>query len=90
MHHKYIQFTNNMVSICEAVTVCLYVPVCSRGSQLDVLEIVCFRDRTLQGSRSVQHSLVLEVKLPSLTPLSAGNFPSLLEHPRLTAHMVHT
>ncbi|KAI5093462.1 ubiquitin-like modifier-activating enzyme ATG7, partial [Silurus meridionalis] len=41
------------------------------GSQLDVLEIVCFRDRTLQGCRSVQQSLVLEVKLPSLSPSAA-------------------
>lgn len=41
------------------------------GSQLDVLEIICFRDRTLQGCRSVQHSLVLQVKLPSLSPSAA-------------------
>ncbi|XP_017306286.1 ubiquitin-like modifier-activating enzyme ATG7 [Ictalurus punctatus] len=41
------------------------------SSQLDVLEIVCFRDRTLQGCRSVQHSLVFEVKLPSLSVSAA-------------------
>ncbi|XP_055725885.1 ubiquitin-like modifier-activating enzyme ATG7 [Salvelinus fontinalis] len=34
------------------------------GSQLDVVEVMCFRDRTLQGSRNVQHSIVFQVKLP--------------------------
>ncbi|XP_063072142.1 ubiquitin-like modifier-activating enzyme ATG7 [Engraulis encrasicolus] len=37
------------------------------GSQLDVVEVVCFRDRTLQGTRSVQHSIVFQVKLPDLS-----------------------
>uniref|UniRef100_A0A8C2G9Q0 Ubiquitin-like modifier-activating enzyme ATG7 n=1 Tax=Cyprinus carpio TaxID=7962 RepID=A0A8C2G9Q0_CYPCA len=37
------------------------------GSQLDVLEVLCFRDRTLQGSRSIQHSIIFRVKLPDLT-----------------------
>ncbi|KAL7843109.1 hypothetical protein AOLI_G00246210 [Acnodon oligacanthus] len=41
------------------------------GSQLDVVEVLCFRDRTLQGTRSVQHSIVFQVKLPSLS-LSAA------------------
>ncbi|XP_066526436.1 ubiquitin-like modifier-activating enzyme ATG7 [Hoplias malabaricus] len=41
------------------------------GSQLDVVEVVCFRDRTLQGIRSVRHSIVFQVKLPSLS-LSAA------------------
>uniref|UniRef100_A0A3Q3ARG7 Ubiquitin-like modifier-activating enzyme ATG7 n=1 Tax=Kryptolebias marmoratus TaxID=37003 RepID=A0A3Q3ARG7_KRYMA len=36
------------------------------GSKLDVVEVLCFRDRTLQGSRSIQHSLVFRVKLPEL------------------------
>uniref|UniRef100_A0A8C7GL65 Ubiquitin-like modifier-activating enzyme ATG7 n=1 Tax=Oncorhynchus kisutch TaxID=8019 RepID=A0A8C7GL65_ONCKI len=34
------------------------------GSQLDVVEVMCFRDRTLQGSRNIQHSIVFQVKLP--------------------------
>ncbi|XP_057218466.1 ubiquitin-like modifier-activating enzyme ATG7 [Triplophysa rosa] len=37
------------------------------GSQMDVVEILCFRDRTLQGSRSIQHSIVFQVKLPDLS-----------------------
>uniref|UniRef100_A0A8C1PJ37 Ubiquitin-like modifier-activating enzyme ATG7 n=1 Tax=Cyprinus carpio TaxID=7962 RepID=A0A8C1PJ37_CYPCA len=37
------------------------------GSQLDVLEVLCFRDRALQGSRSIQHSIIFRVKLPDLT-----------------------
>lgn len=49
--------------------VCVFV--CVRGSKLDVVEVLCFRDRTLQGSRSIQHSLVFHVKLPEL-PLNSG------------------
>ncbi|XP_072521960.1 ubiquitin-like modifier-activating enzyme ATG7 [Salminus brasiliensis] len=41
------------------------------GSQLDVVEVLCFRDRTLQGARSVQHSIIFQVRLPSLS-LSAA------------------
>lgn len=41
------------------------------GSKLEVLEVLCFRDRTLQGSRSILHSLVFQLKLPSLAPNSA-------------------
>ncbi|KAL6464784.1 hypothetical protein MHYP_G00271010 [Metynnis hypsauchen] len=41
------------------------------GSQLDVVEVLCFRDRTLQGIRSVQHSIVFQVKLPSLSQSAA-------------------
>uniref|UniRef100_A0A8B9KW20 Ubiquitin-like modifier-activating enzyme ATG7 n=1 Tax=Astyanax mexicanus TaxID=7994 RepID=A0A8B9KW20_ASTMX len=35
------------------------------GPQLDVVEVLCFRDRTLQGARSVQHSIVFQVRLPA-------------------------
>lgn len=47
------------------------------GSVLDVVEVVCFRDRTLQGSRSLQHSVVLQLRLPALdsnagSPKSVG------------------
>uniref|UniRef100_A0A674EF79 Ubiquitin-like modifier-activating enzyme ATG7 n=1 Tax=Salmo trutta TaxID=8032 RepID=A0A674EF79_SALTR len=34
------------------------------GSQIDVMEVMCFRDRTLQGSRNIKHSIVFQVKLP--------------------------
>ncbi|XP_065122022.1 ubiquitin-like modifier-activating enzyme ATG7 [Paramisgurnus dabryanus] len=40
------------------------------GSQLDVVEIVCFRDRTLQGRRSVQHSIIFRVRIPDLSTCS--------------------
>ncbi|KAG7493537.1 hypothetical protein JOB18_011245 [Solea senegalensis] len=37
------------------------------GSKLDTVEVLCFRDRTLQGSRSIQHSVMIQVKLPELS-----------------------
>nr|XP_040058654.1 ubiquitin-like modifier-activating enzyme ATG7 isoform X3 [Gasterosteus aculeatus aculeatus] len=47
------------------------------GSKLDTVEVLCFRDRTMQGSRSIQHSVVLQIKLPkhplnSACPKSVG------------------
>uniref|UniRef100_A0A8C5HCC4 Ubiquitin-like modifier-activating enzyme ATG7 n=1 Tax=Gouania willdenowi TaxID=441366 RepID=A0A8C5HCC4_GOUWI len=36
------------------------------GSKVDTVQILCFRDRTLQGDRSVNHSIVFQVKLPEL------------------------
>ncbi|XP_056129135.1 ubiquitin-like modifier-activating enzyme ATG7 isoform X2 [Lampris incognitus] len=41
------------------------------GSSLDSVRILCFRDRTLQGSRSVQHSITFQIKLPEL-PLNSA------------------
>nr|XP_019952089.1 PREDICTED: ubiquitin-like modifier-activating enzyme ATG7 [Paralichthys olivaceus] len=43
----------------------------TEGSKLDTVEVLCFRDRTLQGSRSIQHSLIFQVKLPELPVNSA-------------------
>uniref|UniRef100_A0A3Q3J1I1 Ubiquitin-like modifier-activating enzyme ATG7 n=1 Tax=Monopterus albus TaxID=43700 RepID=A0A3Q3J1I1_MONAL len=37
------------------------------GSKLDQVEVLCFRDRTLQGRRSIQHSVIFQVKLPKLS-----------------------
>nr|XP_057911533.1 ubiquitin-like modifier-activating enzyme ATG7 [Doryrhamphus excisus]XP_057911534.1 ubiquitin-like modifier-activating enzyme ATG7 [Doryrhamphus excisus] len=37
-----------------------------RGSKVDTVEVLCFRDRTLQGIRSIQHSIIFQVKLPEL------------------------
>ncbi|XP_051528296.1 LOW QUALITY PROTEIN: ubiquitin-like modifier-activating enzyme ATG7 [Myxocyprinus asiaticus] len=37
------------------------------GSQLNVLEVLCFRNRILQGSRFIQHSIIFRVKLPDLS-----------------------
>lgn len=51
--------------------------VCVRGSKLDRVEVLCFRDRTLQGSRSIQHSLIFQIKLPEL-PLNSGKLHSPL------------
>uniref|UniRef100_A0AAQ4QJ93 Ubiquitin-like modifier-activating enzyme ATG7 n=1 Tax=Gasterosteus aculeatus aculeatus TaxID=481459 RepID=A0AAQ4QJ93_GASAC len=47
------------------------------GSKLDTVEVLCFRDRTMQGSRSIQHSVVLQIKLPK-HPLNSGNFRSFM------------
>uniref|UniRef100_A0A3Q2TCY0 Ubiquitin-like modifier-activating enzyme ATG7 n=1 Tax=Fundulus heteroclitus TaxID=8078 RepID=A0A3Q2TCY0_FUNHE len=41
------------------------------GSKVDLVEVLCFRDRTLQGNRSIQHSVVFQVKLPEL-PNNSG------------------
>uniref|UniRef100_A0A673A3U0 Ubiquitin-like modifier-activating enzyme ATG7 n=1 Tax=Sphaeramia orbicularis TaxID=375764 RepID=A0A673A3U0_9TELE len=41
------------------------------GSKLDTVEVLCFRDRTMQGSRSIHHSVIFQVKLPTFAPNSA-------------------
>lgn len=66
-----------MSSYCSRLTfACMCVCVLFfRGSKLDTVEVVCFRDRTLQGSRSIQHSVVFQVKLPEL-PINSGNCQS--------------
>ncbi|XP_053577068.1 ubiquitin-like modifier-activating enzyme ATG7 isoform X2 [Bombina bombina] len=38
------------------------------GSRLQSVEIICFRDRTLQGERDIKHSLIFEIQLPQVTP----------------------
>lgn len=57
--------------ICVRVCVCVCAHV--RGSKLDVVEVLCFRDRTLQGSRSIQHSLIFQIKLPKPPPASGNS-----------------
>lgn len=52
------------------VCLCAY----ARGSQLDIVEVLLFRDRTLQGSRSIQHSVIFQVKLPELPNNSGKRF----------------
>ncbi|XP_019747959.1 ubiquitin-like modifier-activating enzyme ATG7 [Hippocampus comes] len=37
-----------------------------RVAKLDTVEVLCFRDRTLQGIRSIQHSVIFHVQLPEL------------------------
>uniref|UniRef100_A0A7N9AMF3 Ubiquitin-like modifier-activating enzyme ATG7 n=1 Tax=Mastacembelus armatus TaxID=205130 RepID=A0A7N9AMF3_9TELE len=44
------------------------------GSKLGTVELLCFRDRTLQGRRSIQHSVILQVKLPELRKNSGNLF----------------
>ncbi|TRY85120.1 hypothetical protein DNTS_023055 [Danionella cerebrum] len=54
------------------------------GSQLDLLEVLCFRDRTLQGVRSIGHSLIFTVRLPELLQPAAivsETRPPLLSSP---------
>ncbi|XP_067907949.1 ubiquitin-like modifier-activating enzyme ATG7 isoform X4 [Heterodontus francisci] len=41
-----------------------------RGSFLDSLEVLCFRDRTMQGVRDTQHSIIFEVKLPQMASVT--------------------
>uniref|UniRef100_A0A8D3DJH9 Ubiquitin-like modifier-activating enzyme ATG7 n=1 Tax=Scophthalmus maximus TaxID=52904 RepID=A0A8D3DJH9_SCOMX len=41
------------------------------GSKLDTVEVLCFRDRTLQGSRSIQHSLIFQYILCLICFLTA-------------------
>ncbi|KAM4022946.1 ubiquitin-like modifier-activating enzyme ATG7 [Anomaloglossus baeobatrachus] len=38
------------------------------GSRVSSLEVVCLRDRTLQGDRDIKHSLSFEIKLPHVAP----------------------
>ncbi|XP_067907947.1 ubiquitin-like modifier-activating enzyme ATG7 isoform X2 [Heterodontus francisci] len=40
------------------------------GSFLDSLEVLCFRDRTMQGVRDTQHSIIFEVKLPQMASVT--------------------
>ncbi|XP_023655452.1 ubiquitin-like modifier-activating enzyme ATG7 [Paramormyrops kingsleyae] len=49
----------------------LALVACKWGELVDAVEVLCFRDRTLQGSRSIQHSIIFQVKLPQLS-VSAG------------------
>uniref|UniRef100_A0A7N6AQ76 Ubiquitin-like modifier-activating enzyme ATG7 n=1 Tax=Anabas testudineus TaxID=64144 RepID=A0A7N6AQ76_ANATE len=46
---------------------------CGSGS-ISSMEVLCFRDRTLQGSRSIHHSVIFQVKLPEL-PNNSGMCP---------------
>uniref|UniRef100_A0A668APX7 Ubiquitin-like modifier-activating enzyme ATG7 n=1 Tax=Myripristis murdjan TaxID=586833 RepID=A0A668APX7_9TELE len=57
------------------------------GSKLDTVDVLCFRDRTLQGSRSIQHSLIFQVKLPEL-PLNSGSFFECMDPKRLAESSV--
>uniref|UniRef100_A0ABM5FK84 Ubiquitin-like modifier-activating enzyme ATG7 n=1 Tax=Pogona vitticeps TaxID=103695 RepID=A0ABM5FK84_9SAUR len=36
------------------------------GSRLHSVEVLCFRDRTMQGARDISHSIVFEIKLPPM------------------------
>lgn len=37
------------------------------GSHLQSIEVICLRDRTLQGERDIKHSISFEIKLPRVT-----------------------
>lgn len=43
-----------------------------RSSSFQSVEVLCFRDRTMQGARDLSHSIVFEVKLPEMA-FSPGN-----------------
>ncbi|XP_075039277.1 ubiquitin-like modifier-activating enzyme ATG7 [Mixophyes fleayi] len=36
------------------------------GSQVQSIEVICLRDRTLQGDRNTKHSIIFEIKLPQV------------------------
>ncbi|XP_030061608.1 ubiquitin-like modifier-activating enzyme ATG7 isoform X1 [Microcaecilia unicolor] len=38
--------------------------ICDRGSHLLSVEVLCFRDRTMQGVRDIKHSIIFEIELP--------------------------
>ncbi|MEJ1279805.1 autophagy related 7 [Cricetulus griseus] len=38
----------------------------SRSGSFQSVEVLCFRDRTMQGTRDVAHSIIFEVKLPEM------------------------
>ncbi|XP_077132958.1 ubiquitin-like modifier-activating enzyme ATG7 isoform X1 [Ranitomeya variabilis] len=38
------------------------------GSLVSSLEVICLRDRTLQGARDIKHSISFEIKLPHVAP----------------------
>ncbi|XP_034962109.1 ubiquitin-like modifier-activating enzyme ATG7 [Zootoca vivipara] len=37
------------------------------GSHLHSVQVLCFRDRTMQGARDISHSTLFEIKLPQVT-----------------------
>ncbi|KAM9325430.1 ubiquitin-like modifier-activating enzyme ATG7 [Gastrophryne carolinensis] len=37
------------------------------GRQIQTIEVLCLRDRTLQGERDIKHSISFEIKLPQMT-----------------------
>ncbi|MGH0172619.1 UNVERIFIED_CONTAM: hypothetical protein FKN15_002950, partial [Acipenser sinensis] len=45
----------------------LVLVACKWGGVLDSIEVLCFRDRTMQGVRTTKHSIFFELKLPTLT-----------------------
>ncbi|KAH0630077.1 hypothetical protein JD844_012682, partial [Phrynosoma platyrhinos] len=48
----------------------LYFAYQTRGNCLHLVEVVCFRDRTMQGTRDISHSTIFEIKLPQVTQSS--------------------
>lgn len=57
---------------------CLFFLI-GRGSILQSVEVLCFRDRTMQGVRDITHSIIFEIKLPE-RPLGPGNPLKKLHH----------
>lgn len=56
----------------EVACLCLFLfNVAGRGSAVQRLEVLCFRDRTLQGLRDISHSIIFEIQLPQ-APLGPG------------------
>ncbi|XP_054834470.1 ubiquitin-like modifier-activating enzyme ATG7 isoform X2 [Eublepharis macularius] len=36
------------------------------GNRLHIVEVICFRDRTMQGARDISHSIIFEIKFPQV------------------------
>lgn len=45
----------------------LVLIACKWGGLLESLEVICFRDRTMQGQRETKHSIMFDIKLPHMT-----------------------
>ncbi|KAM4651994.1 ubiquitin-like modifier-activating enzyme ATG7 [Discoglossus pictus] len=37
------------------------------GSRVHCVEVICFRDRTMQGERDIKHSIIFQIKLPQMS-----------------------
>uniref|UniRef100_A0ACB8EIH0 Autophagy- protein 7 (Autophagy- E1-like activating enzyme atg7) n=1 Tax=Sphaerodactylus townsendi TaxID=933632 RepID=A0ACB8EIH0_9SAUR len=52
----------------QKVTLAVYDPCnFAQGNHLRTVEVICFRDRTMQGARDISHSTIFEIKFPQGT-----------------------
>uniref|UniRef100_A0A8C2WQH5 Ubiquitin-like modifier-activating enzyme ATG7 n=1 Tax=Cyclopterus lumpus TaxID=8103 RepID=A0A8C2WQH5_CYCLU len=74
VHMASLEDWDTFITDTKTVTVGVYDP-CTLSQHpallMCVLEVLCFRDQTLQGSRSIQHSVIFQIKLPVI-PLNSA------------------